>query len=63
VAISLHAFFDSLKNCLDSSFGFLVSWAQNMDQEEYFALNRLGISIFDYSGQLIAVKMLPGSTG
>lgn len=38
---------------------FIVSWAQNMNQEEYFAINKLGISIFDYSGQLIAKKILP----
>lgn len=38
---------------------YIVSWAQNMDPEEYFALNRMGISLFDYSGQLIVAKMLP----
>ncbi|MCE5284973.1 MAG: hypothetical protein LLG02_03875 [Pelosinus sp.] len=38
---------------------FIVSWAQNMNHEEYFAINKLGISIFDYRGQLIAKKILP----
>lgn len=38
---------------------FIVSWSQNMNPKDYFAISRLGISIFDYNGQLIAKKILP----
>ena len=38
---------------------FIVSWAINLSSEEFFALNQIGISIYDYAGQLLEQKKLP----